>query len=359
MTPTHNIGISLGKIKGWNDGLGEFSRQFCLRISEIAPRWEEEFGIKFFLHLPRNFDGHFGPNVGYLPTCRLQKYFHWTRLNFSVWHSLHQGVRFLPPIGTGHHIQTIHDLNFLYDPKSARKNIYLRRRQRLVNRSDSIFAISHHVKSDIANHLQCRTEPAVIYNGVSDLTSVPRQPVRDLHNEDFFLHISRMAPSKGIFYLLDLAASWPEKKFVFAGGANASTKNVERIISERCISNITLLTDVTNEEKAWLYANCSAFIFPSLTEGFGLPPIEAMCFGKPVFLSNRTCLPEIGKDFAYYFDELSAPSMRRVIAHGLQNPHDSAMVQAHGRSYSWDLCVKSYAEQYLKILGMSDQKTGI
>ncbi len=158
---------------------------------------------------------------------------------------------------------------------------------------------------------------------------------------------------------MDLADFWPEKKFVFAGAANACTRNVERVISERQIGNITLLTDVSNEEKAWLYANCSAFLFPSLTEGFGLPPIEAMCFGKPVFLSNRTCLPEIGKGFAHYWDELSASSMRSVMMRGLQAPHDSALVQAHGRSYSWDGCVKSYTEKYLKILGMSERKAGI
>ena len=354
MTTVHNIGISLGKIKGWNDGLGEFSQQFCRQIADLAPAWKERFGIHFFLHLPQKYEGFFGPNVGYFPTYRFQKYLHLTRPTFSVWHSLHQGVRFLPPMGTGHHIQTIHDLNFLYDPNCNKTNTYLRRRQRLVNRSDSIFAISNHVKSDIVNHLHCATEPMVIYNGVSDLTSAPRKPVRELEHQDFFLHISRMAPSKGIYHLLDLADSWPEKKFVFAGGANASTRNVEGIVAERKLRNITLLTDVSHEEKAWLYANCSAFLFPSLTEGFGLPPIEAMCFGKPVFLSNRTCLPEIGKHFAYYWDDLSAPSMKKIMLQGLQNPHEATSVQAHGRSYSWELCVKSYAEKYLNVLGISN-----
>jgi glycosyltransferase involved in cell wall biosynthesis len=73
-----------------------------------------------------------------------------------------------------------------------------------------------------------------------------------------------------------------------------------------------VLLGVDDSVKAWLLANCEAFLFPSLAEGFGLPPLEAMHFGTPVFLSDRTSLPEVGGTQAGYFREFSASAMRKA-----------------------------------------------
>lgn len=65
---------------------------------------------------------------------------------------------------------------------------------------------------------------------------------------------------------------------------------------------------IEQTEKIWLYRNCQAFLFPSRGEGFGLPVIEAMQFGKAVFISNYTCLPEISNGFAFNLGKVGTGS---------------------------------------------------
>src|SRR5690606_9157768 len=85
---------------------------------------------------------------------------------------------------------------------------------------------------------------------------------------------------------------------------------------------------IDEAQKAWAYANCAGFLFPSLTEGFGLPPIEAMHFGKPVFLARRTSLPEVGGDVAEYFDDFEPAAMRRVVEAGLARARQPGFADA-------------------------------
>jgi glycosyltransferase involved in cell wall biosynthesis len=161
-----------------------------------------------------------------------------------------------------------------------------------------------------------------------------------------------MAPSKNIEAMLAMAAAWPAKPIVLAGATSSYTGEVQRMVAERKLSNVTVRLDLDEAEKAWLYAHCEGFVFPSLAEGFGLPPIEAMHFGKPVFLSRLTSLPEVGGDVANYFDSFEAAAMRAVIEKGLaahQRRGPDALVR-HARSFSWARCAEAYLALYLRLL---------
>ena len=94
-------------------------------------------------------------------------------------------------------------------------------------------------------------------------------------------------------------------------------------------------------------------MFPSLTEGFGLPPLEAMHFGKPVFLSRLTSLPEVGGEVAHYFDRFEGSEMRAVVQAGLASDGQirrAAAITAHARQYSWARCANAYICWYQHIL---------
>ena len=111
---------------------------------------------------------------------------------------------------------------------------------------------------------------------------------------------------------------------------------------------------ISNAQKAWAYAHCTGFLFPSLTEGFGLPPVEAMYFGKPVFLARRTCLPEIGGDAAFYFDDFEPAAMKAVVQAGLAQgtaPARVAAVKARAAHFDWDRCAAEYQALYRGLLG--------
>jgi glycosyltransferase involved in cell wall biosynthesis len=351
------IGISLGHVKTWHDGLGEFSWQLSQGLAQRAPEWRERYGVEILFHLPKKFHGFAGPEVAYLPTHDIQRVFHWSKQPFSIWHSVHQHIKFQPPLGTPHRLLSVHDMNFLYEetPTPSVTQRRLRRLWNIVRRNEHLIVHTDYVRQDLLFHLPCPSTPEVIPLGVTDLSTSPQEPVGPVQGKAFFFHLSRLAPSKGIFYLIELARLSTQDHFVFAGPASVYSEKVAARVRSLGLRNVTLLTNISEAQKAWLYQHCKAFLFPSLTEGFGLPPLEAMCFGKPVFLSNRTCLPEIGGEFAHYWSELEPLSMKnqldRALAHSSMSP---SHIQAHGRSFTWARCAELYAQRYLQVLGIKN-----
>ncbi|HEX6016957.1 MAG TPA: glycosyltransferase [Burkholderiaceae bacterium] len=352
--PLRHIGISFGRVEHWYDGLGEFSQRLGHELAARAAALRREHGIALHLHLPRQWHGRFGPDVGYLANHTLQRFVHWRSTRFALWHILHQHIRLRPPLGTGACIETVHDLNFLHTKHGAKLERYRARYRRRLARRQAVVAITEHVAADIRREMAPRALPLqVIHNGVTDLSQAPREPIAALAGgAPFLLHVSRMAPSKNIVALLALAAAWPAQRFVFAGADGPYVAEVRRMIADRCIANMQIALDVSEAQKAWLYAQCRGFLFPSLAEGFGLPPVEAMCFGKPVFLSRLTSLPEVGGDAAYYFDSFDGAAMRAAVEAGLarHTGERAALAAAQAHRFSWSRCADAYMQLYLRLL---------
>ena len=95
------------------------------------------------------------------------------------------------------------------------------------------------------------------------------------------------------------------------------------------------------------------FCFPSLSEGFGLPVAEAMTFGKPVFLSNLTSLPEVGGKEAYYFDDFEPETMAKILHDGLHDFGQNALRQERMRKraagFSWPDVAEAYWKLYREV----------
>ncbi len=356
MTTVCHIGLGLGRIRHWHDGLGEFSRQLGLALAAQAPRLAEELGWRLYFHLPRRWHGLFGEQVGYLDTHTTQRWLHLRATRFDLWHTLHQHNRLRAPLGTRRQIETVHDLNFLHAKSPAKIERYRATLRQRLARRDAAIAITHYVAADLARELAPQATPVqVIHNGATDLTGVARAPIAALADgPPFLLHISRMAPNKNIVALLDLAAAWPQQRFVLGGASSPYTETVRRLVAERGLVNLHFEFDLEESRKAWLYAQCRGFLFPSLAEGFGLPPIEAMHFGKSVFLSRRTSLPEVGGDVAHYFDAFDGPAMRAVVEAGLAAdaaPGRAEAIAAHARGFSWRRCAEQHLAIYQALLG--------
>ena len=352
-----HVGLGLGRIRHWNDGLGEFSRQLLLALAERADELRERHRVRLHAHLPRAFHGVFGPAVGYLDTATTQRWLHLARPGFALWHTLHQHNRLRAPWGAARRVETVHDLNFLHTKDAAKAERYRLRLQRRLAGADAVIAITHHVAGDIRTQMPALASPLhVIHNGATDLSRAVQAPVEGVdagpRARPYLLHVSRLAPTKNIAALLDLAAAWPEQPLVLAGARSDYTEGVARSIADRRLHNVTLRLDVSEAQKAWLYAHCAGFVFPSLAEGFGLPPIEAMYFGKPVFLSRLTSLPEVGGPIAHYFDSFDGTAMRRVIEAGLAShtPGTAEATVAHARRFSWRRCADAHIALYFRLL---------
>jgi len=347
------IGLCLGSKRELRDGSGELSFQLGQRLANRAEEMRELHGVELHFHLAKPLMGVFGEAVSYHRCHDLQKLFHLGGEFYDVWHSFHQHNHLLPPLRSGVRIVTVLDLNFFYFKSEAKIRRYAAQTRRLLKRYDQIVAISQYVKDDVIQRLGFPGPASVIYVGARSLVDLPRVAVPSLEGCPFFLHISRMAPSKNPEALLRLAKSWPEKVFVMAGRRSKDSLQLETQVREMGLPNVRFLFDVRDEEKAWLYEHCEGYLFPSLTEGFGLPPSEAMHFGKPVFLSDRTCLPEIGGEWAFYWQEFEPIAMRAVVEAGLQRHQQEGMasgIRAHAARYCWDTCAQEYLELYLSVL---------
>jgi glycosyltransferase involved in cell wall biosynthesis len=345
--------VSLGKSAPGDGGIFEFSSQLARRIVLAAPAWRERWNVEFTLHLRPQLLGHFGPGVAYLPLVRLQRLVHLQPLPYALWHSLNQLNRFRPPRGCGRRLVTVHDLNYLYDRRSGSTWIEHRRTRNLLARADHVVAISQHTADDITRHLGWEGPLDVIYNGATNLSGHAQTPLPGVDvSRPFLLHLSRMSPSKNPQAILNLARIWPEMQFLMCG---ASSADADALARANTLANVQFHLYISDEQKAWAYAHCAGFIFPSLAEGFGLPPVEAMHFGKPVFLARRTCLPEIGGSAADYFDDFDPMSMKAVVELGLRRqcePGRMQVIREHAARFDWDRTAQAYLSLYARQLGL-------
>jgi glycosyltransferase involved in cell wall biosynthesis len=274
---------------------------------------------------------------------------------FALWHSLHQLNKNRPPAGCGPRLVTVHDLNYLYGRNAFSTWRHHRRTRALLARTDHIVAISQHTAADVRKHLGWTGPLTVILNGARSFVGAPQRPLAGWEAtpaRPFLFHLSRMSPSKNPQAIVELARRWPEMRFVLCG---PPSDDAQKLRAEVRLPNLEFHLGIDDAQKAWAYAHCAGFLFPSLTEGFGLPPIEAMHFGKPVFLARRTSLPEIGGAVADYFDDFEPATMKRIVEQGLaraREPGTADAIRAHAARYDWDAAAAAYLGLYARLLGL-------
>jgi glycosyltransferase involved in cell wall biosynthesis len=142
---------------------------------------------------------------------------------------------------------------------------------------------------------------------------------------------------------------------VLAGKKDQNYKLIEAKAKEGNLLDGVIFTGFVSEgELRWLYENCSAYIFPSLSEGFGLPGLEAMMHGAPVVSSNATCLPETHGDAAHYFDPLDTEDIAKKISEVLDDIKLRKELIEKGKKqaakYSWRRMAEQTLAVYNKVL---------
>jgi glycosyltransferase involved in cell wall biosynthesis len=119
-------------------------------------------------------------------------------------------------------------------------------------------------------------------------------------------------------------------------------------------AHLRLAGHVPDADLRALYAACSAFCYPSLYEGFGLPVLEAMAAGAPVVTSDVSSLPEVAGDAAAYVDPLDEESIRQVLERVLSSPQERAELSARGReragAFGWDRTAEAVAAELERLV---------
>ena len=239
---------------------------------------------------------------------------------FDVFHFTDQYCRLDPSLVKGKKILTIHDLNPLQHSNSTDKQLkaYLENTDRLINTCDKIVTISNFVAADITRHFpDASAKLSVIYNGADKLLLKEGHTPGYLPEKSFLFTIGMLTEKKN-FHVLPALLAGNDLELVISGIDTPYRNKIMKEAEKIGAANRVIITGaITDADRAWYYQNCEAFVFPSLAEGFGLPVVEAMHFGKPVFLSKHTSLPEIGQDKAFYFDSFNADDMQTTFINGL------------------------------------------
>lgn len=362
-----SIGVCFGKMASLHEGLGEYGMQYGEHLARAAPLLAARHGVRLYYRMPQALHGVFGDDVGYLPLYALQRHLSLHARRFDLWHVLHQHNPYRRPWGARRGLATVHDLNYLYGDDERFKTKASRRLARIADAADAFVAISGHTRADLVAALGKAKPVHVIANGVRDLAAVVPQRPRALAPQfeagRYHFHLSRMAPLKNPDALLALMALLPGEHLVLAGPRNRDSEAVAARAAARGLAKVQVLYDVSITEKAWLLAHCRAFLFPSLAEGFGLPPLEAMQFGRPVFLSTRTSLPEVGGAAASYWPDLDPAAMRDVLLARLAEIDADASAHAErarawAARFTWPRCIDAHLALYLRLLGLRDGDDG-
>jgi len=347
--------IDLSMLKHINCGLG----QVAFNYGEYFRQNYFADGIyQIYLLLPKKMIGKFGSDVKYISSNWWRKLFPFLIPKCDVWHSIHQLSHFRPFYSDSKLVLTIHDFNFLYEKNEHKSKKYLRKVQREIDRADKIICISQFTKTETERIAKLNGKIVeVIYNGVEQFDSdCAKKPDFITNEKPFFFCIGQIKKKKNFHVLLPLMKLYPEKELYIAGKSGTTyAAEIQSTIKKENILNVHLVGQITNEERVWIYKNCDALLFPSLFEGFGLPVIEAMSFGKPVFTTEETSLKEIGGGLTYVWDNFEATYMKSVIDKNLavyySSPLNAQKRIDYARSFSYEKHMTKYLKIYNELIG--------
>ena len=146
----------------------------------------------------------------------------------------------------------------------------------------------------------------------------------------------------------------PDISLVLAGKTDSNYRRLKDYVKKQKVQNVIFLGFVEEGELRWLYENTLSYVFPSLSEGFGLPSLEAMAQGAPVVSSDATCLPEINGKAAVYFNPKDVNDMAEKIESVISNKTLRKELVQRGynqvNKYSWTKTAQETLNVYNSVL---------
>lgn len=341
-------------IKNRAGGLGTFNYELIKAIAKENPD-----DLQIFLNSsdPQSLSQEFGSFFHYKKYQGIHRYpLFRVRKKYDVWHSMNQNTKVEPASKPSKYILTIHDVNFVEENSSDLDSKKNRQFIEKLNRADAITYISEFAKAQTHQYFDVpKVEEKVIYNGnpITDFLDtssfVPSVPT----NMPFFYSIGDFIERKNFIAIIKMFKNVKDFNLIISGNHDKSYgAEVKDFIRENKLENRVFLTGkVSDVAKQYYMKNCVAFLFPSIREGFGLPPIEAMKFQKPVFLSTKTSLPEIGGDAAFYWQDFDTDYMLEFMFDKLSEYESNPefyrkKLLAQAEFFDWSKAAKSFIELY-------------
>jgi glycosyltransferase involved in cell wall biosynthesis len=278
----------------------------------------------------------------------------------------------LPPLVPCKSVVTIHDCIHLRFPQYLPNRLgYVYARSSLwiaTHRSSRILTVSETSKRDILRYFRVpESKIDVIHNAIDERLGTPptgeeMNQVRERYqlNDPFVLYAGNIKPHKNLERLIEAfntlrRGGLEHVKLLIIGDEISKYATLRRAVHRHKLhKHVRFFGFVSDKTLASLYRLASVFVFPSLYEGFGLPPLEAMAAGTPVITSNVSSLPEVVGDAAilidpYEPDEIAA-AMRRVLTEPELREELRARGLARVQQFSWERSVRRVREIYGEVL---------
>lgn len=261
-------------------------------------------------------------------------------------------------------IMTIHDLNHIRFPQfytPFHKYYYKFIVKNSAKKSKKILTVSKFAKNELLEWLECSDEKiTVTYNGIDksfrkEFNNKKLHKVSEKYKlpKEFLLYIGNQKPHKNVITLIKALSLIEDKEMPLVINGKLSDeclKQAQELGIEKRIKSIGFVDD---KDLACIYSLAKIFVFPSLYEGFGLPPLEAIACECPVIVSNAASLPEVVEDGAIIFDTLNEKELSGKIDSIINKSIDLDILIEKGlevtRKYKWKECSDKTLEVYRSI----------
>lgn len=291
------------------------------------------------------------------------KLFNPTPGKYDIVHITHQNQSYFPNKFKEKRILTVHDLNYLHvsqtDPRTRKK--FIKQVARNIVLADVIVCISEFTKDDLLANEELfpglMDKPVhVIYNGLDTTpkytdTQIEENLPFELMGKEFLLNIGVANPKKN---QQDIVEAMPRLDQDVVLVVNDTRNSYARYLRDRAeelgvSDKLHFFEHISEQVKHALLGGCQAVVYPSLIEGFGYPPVEAMVYGKPIILSKNGSLPEVGGDVAIYLRETSPWEVEKAVRLLENEAPTKERIKDWVQKFSYQSMAKSYLDLYCSL----------
>lgn len=365
-------------------GISGYTLHLVAKILEI----DNDNEYRLFYNSARDMSGriprYIGDNIKLINTrypnkvfnYGMQKILHWPKLNSLLGVDLFfmPHINFIALGPECHRVITVHDLSFLRYPEffNIKQNIWhsLVQVKKLLRSFDTIIAVSQNTKHDIVELCGIPAEKIkVIHSGKGsnykplsgDDENLKKIFTKYNLPKKFILYLGTIEPRKNVSAIIsaynlmrEQNSDLSEYKLVIAGASGWKTRRTFSLYKRSPYKkDILFLGYVDNDDKIYLYNAASIFVYPSLYEGFGFPPLEAMASGLPVITSNSSSLPEVVKDGAILVNPYNLNDIKEAMVNLLSDRNLYEYLKEKGltiaKTYSWRNTAFSYIDLFVKL----------
>ncbi|WP_237209457.1 glycosyltransferase family 4 protein [Rothia nasimurium] len=289
------------------------------------------------------------------------------QLNSKNYDLVHFCMQQQPIFYRGKKVSTFHDLNLIKWKNPAKNKLIFSTKQLIaryaflksIRSAEHIITPSQYSADDIVMFSSIpEAKISVTYlaaekrvdSDLLDKLIVPTDP--------FLLYVGNFFSYKNVetlgIALNNILDKHPNLKLVLVGRLDDAGHQLRAKFSKLNLKNIIFTGFISDAQRDALYEAATAYVFPSFMEGFGLPGLEAMSHGLPVISSNATCLPEVYKDAALFFEPSDSDELAATLSKIIENPQLRENLTSKGfkllESYSWQKTAEETFEIYKKAI---------